>query len=100
MSSRSPQRDLVRIREALAVKGLRKPGAPLAAHALTGQSDWCRDLKSSNVLLTAEGVAKISDVRVATGLLGEAVLGDGRDYSYIPARPPDGVIDAPATVTF
>ncbi len=68
------------------------------AGALTHHGDGCRDLKTSNVLLTAEGVAKISDVRVATGLLGEARLGDGRDYSYIPARPPDGVTDAPATV--
>ena len=50
------------------------------------------------MLLTAEGVAKISDVRVATGLLGEASLADGRMFSYIPARRPDGVIDAPATV--
>ena len=78
-----------------ALKGLRNQGSPCA---LTRHTASCRDLKTSNVLLTAEGVAKISDVRVATGLLGEAGLSDARSFSYIPARPPDGH-DAPATVS-
>ena len=43
---------------------------------LTQPAGNCRDLKTSNVLLTAEGVAKISDVRVATGLGAEERLSD------------------------
>ncbi len=65
------------------------------------QSAGCgRDLKSSNVLLTAEGVAKISDVRVATGLGAEERMSDAtpRGFSYAPMRRPDGK-GTPGTVS-
>lgn len=60
----------------------------------------CRDLKTSNVLLTAEGVAKISDVRVATGLLGEERLSDAspHTYGYASSRQPTGTT-GPVTVS-
>ena len=40
------------------------------------------------MLLTAEGVAKISDVRVATGLRAEERISDAspRGFSYAPTR--------------
>ena len=53
------------------------------------------------MLLTAEGVAKISDMRVAAGLVGGNRPSDASQlkYLYIPAGRPEEGPDAPGTVS-